>query len=141
MVARKSRLPCRIRASASQKRICPACSSASTGSTRLARANSAAPASASPSSNTSSSPMAAGSGSRAKRTAAVASVSVFRSTIRGFPRPDKFKRSLRTCNINEIQIALQSDQDLLMKKILLIEDDADLYSLIQYNLEKEGFTV
>jgi DNA-binding response OmpR family regulator len=26
-----------------------------------------------------------------------------------------------------------------MKKILLIEDDADLYSLIQYNLEKEGF--
>src|SRR5215470_867871 len=28
-----------------------------------------------------------------------------------------------------------------MKKILLIEDDADLYSLIQYNLEKEGFGV
>jgi len=28
-----------------------------------------------------------------------------------------------------------------MKKILLIEDDADLYSLIQYNLEKEGFTI
>ena len=28
-----------------------------------------------------------------------------------------------------------------MKKIVLIEDDADLYSLIQYNLEKEGFTV
>ena len=26
-----------------------------------------------------------------------------------------------------------------MKKILLIEDDADLYSLVQYNLEKEGF--
>jgi len=26
-----------------------------------------------------------------------------------------------------------------MKKIVLIEDDADLYSLIQYNLEKEGF--
>jgi DNA-binding response OmpR family regulator len=26
-----------------------------------------------------------------------------------------------------------------MKKILLIEDDADLYSLIKYNLEKEGF--
>jgi DNA-binding response OmpR family regulator len=26
-----------------------------------------------------------------------------------------------------------------MKKILLIEDDVDLYSLIQYNLEKEGF--
>jgi two-component system phosphate regulon response regulator PhoB len=26
-----------------------------------------------------------------------------------------------------------------MKKILIIEDDADLYSLIQYNLEKEGF--
>ena len=26
-----------------------------------------------------------------------------------------------------------------MKKILLIEDDSDLYSLIQYNLEKEGF--
>lgn len=26
-----------------------------------------------------------------------------------------------------------------MKKILLIEDDADLFSLIQYNLEKEGF--
>ncbi len=26
-----------------------------------------------------------------------------------------------------------------MKKVLLIEDDADLYSLIQYNLEKEGF--
>lgn len=28
-----------------------------------------------------------------------------------------------------------------MKKILLIEDDADLFSLIQFNLEKEGFTV
>jgi len=28
-----------------------------------------------------------------------------------------------------------------MKKIVLIEDDADLYSLIQYNLEKEGFHV
>ena len=26
-----------------------------------------------------------------------------------------------------------------MKKILLVEDDADLFSLIQYNLEKEGF--
>ena len=26
-----------------------------------------------------------------------------------------------------------------MKKILLIEDDSDLYSLLQYNLEKEGF--
>jgi DNA-binding response OmpR family regulator len=26
-----------------------------------------------------------------------------------------------------------------MKKIVVIEDDADLYSLIQYNLEKEGF--
>ena len=26
-----------------------------------------------------------------------------------------------------------------MKKILLIEDDSDLYSLVQYNLEKEGF--
>jgi len=26
-----------------------------------------------------------------------------------------------------------------MKKIVLIEDDQDLYSLIQYNLEKEGF--
>jgi two-component system phosphate regulon response regulator PhoB len=28
-----------------------------------------------------------------------------------------------------------------MKKIVLIEDDQDLYSLIQYNLEKEAFTV
>lgn len=28
-----------------------------------------------------------------------------------------------------------------MKKIAVIEDDADLYSLIQYNLEREGFTV
>lgn len=28
-----------------------------------------------------------------------------------------------------------------MKKIVLIEDDADLYSLVQYNLEKEGFQV
>jgi len=28
-----------------------------------------------------------------------------------------------------------------MKKIVLIEDDADLYSLIKYNLEKEGFTM
>ena len=26
-----------------------------------------------------------------------------------------------------------------MKKIVLIEDDADLFSLIQYNLEKEGY--
>lgn len=28
-----------------------------------------------------------------------------------------------------------------MKKIVLIEDDPDLYSLVQYNLEKEGFQV
>jgi two-component system phosphate regulon response regulator PhoB len=28
-----------------------------------------------------------------------------------------------------------------MKKIVLIEDDSDLYSLVQYNLEKEGFTM
>src|ERR1700758_145210 len=28
-----------------------------------------------------------------------------------------------------------------MKKIVLIEDDPDLYTLVQYNLEKEGFTV
>jgi DNA-binding response OmpR family regulator len=28
-----------------------------------------------------------------------------------------------------------------MKKILLIEDDSDLYSLLQYNLEKEGFAM
>ena len=28
-----------------------------------------------------------------------------------------------------------------MKKIVLIEDDADLYALLQYNLEKEGFQV
>src|ERR1051325_5323034 len=28
-----------------------------------------------------------------------------------------------------------------MKKIVLIEDDSDLYSLIQYNLEKEGFVM
>ena len=28
-----------------------------------------------------------------------------------------------------------------MKKIAVIEDDSDLYSLLQYNLEKEGFTV
>src|SRR5215469_14959728 len=28
-----------------------------------------------------------------------------------------------------------------MKKIVLIEDDQDLYSLVQYNLEKEGFAV
>lgn len=28
-----------------------------------------------------------------------------------------------------------------MKKIALIEDDADLFALLQYNLEKEGFTV
>src|ERR1700676_4252438 len=26
-----------------------------------------------------------------------------------------------------------------MKKILLIEDDADIFTLVQYNLEKEGF--
>ena len=26
-----------------------------------------------------------------------------------------------------------------MKKILLIEDDTDLFSLLKYNLEKEGF--
>jgi DNA-binding response OmpR family regulator len=31
--------------------------------------------------------------------------------------------------------------DAVMKKIVLIEDDADLYSLIHYNLEKEGFTM
>src|ERR1700685_584697 len=28
-----------------------------------------------------------------------------------------------------------------MKKILLIEDDADLFSLLKYNLEKEGFAL
>ena len=28
-----------------------------------------------------------------------------------------------------------------MKKILLIEDDADLFSLLKYNLEKEGFSL
>jgi DNA-binding response OmpR family regulator len=28
-----------------------------------------------------------------------------------------------------------------MRKVAVIEDDADLYSLIKYNLEKEGFTV
>src|SRR5215467_5161401 len=28
-----------------------------------------------------------------------------------------------------------------MKKIFLIEDDADLYSLLKYNLEKEGYTM
>src|ERR1700721_953698 len=28
-----------------------------------------------------------------------------------------------------------------MKKIVLIEDDTDLFSLVQYNLEKEGFAV
>lgn len=28
-----------------------------------------------------------------------------------------------------------------MRKIALVEDDADLYSLIKYNLEKEGFSV
>src|SRR5580698_5131833 len=28
-----------------------------------------------------------------------------------------------------------------MKKIVLIEDDTDLFALIRYNLEKEGFTV
>lgn len=28
-----------------------------------------------------------------------------------------------------------------MKKIVLIEDDADLFSLVKYNLEKEGFAV
>src|ERR1700689_2707195 len=28
-----------------------------------------------------------------------------------------------------------------MKKIVLIEDDADLYNLVQYNLDKEGFQV
>src|SRR5271156_3194014 len=28
-----------------------------------------------------------------------------------------------------------------MKKILLIEDDSDLFTLLKYNLEKEGFSV
>ena len=28
-----------------------------------------------------------------------------------------------------------------MRKIALVEDDADLYALVKYNLEKEGFTV
>src|SRR3954469_1726469 len=28
-----------------------------------------------------------------------------------------------------------------MKKILLIEDDADLFALLRYNLEKEGFSL
>ena len=29
----------------------------------------------------------------------------------------------------------------IMKKISLIEDDADLFSLLKYNLEKEGFAL
>ena len=28
-----------------------------------------------------------------------------------------------------------------MRKIVLIEDDADLYALLKYNLEKEGFAM
>ncbi len=28
-----------------------------------------------------------------------------------------------------------------MKKIVLIEDDADLFQLLKYNLEKEGFVM
>src|SRR6202020_1074274 len=28
-----------------------------------------------------------------------------------------------------------------MKKVLLVEDDADLFSLLKYNLEKEGFAL
>jgi DNA-binding response OmpR family regulator len=28
-----------------------------------------------------------------------------------------------------------------MKKIALIEDDADLFALLRYNLEKEGFAL
>src|SRR3954465_2433436 len=28
-----------------------------------------------------------------------------------------------------------------MKKIVLIEDDADLFALVKYNLEKEGYTL
>ena len=28
-----------------------------------------------------------------------------------------------------------------MKKILLIEDDADLFALLKYNLEREGFVL
>jgi DNA-binding response OmpR family regulator len=28
-----------------------------------------------------------------------------------------------------------------MKKILLIEDDADLFSLLKYNITKEGYTL
>jgi len=28
-----------------------------------------------------------------------------------------------------------------MKKILLIEDDTDLFALLKYNLEKEGFSL
>lgn len=28
-----------------------------------------------------------------------------------------------------------------MKKIILIEDDSDLFALLQYNLEKEGFVL
>jgi DNA-binding response OmpR family regulator len=28
-----------------------------------------------------------------------------------------------------------------MKKIVLIEDDSDLFALLKYNMEKEGFAV
>ena len=28
-----------------------------------------------------------------------------------------------------------------MKKIVLIEDDSDLFALLKYNLEKEGFAI
>src|SRR6266478_3132089 len=51
----------------------------------------------------------------------------------------KFIHSSRLLNRFATLPGVRSDVSGPMKKIVLIEDDSDLYSLLQYNLEKEGF--
>src|SRR5258706_11206051 len=55
-------------------------------------------------------------------------------------RRKKFIHSSQLSNRFATLLGLRSLRELRrMKKIVLIEDDADLYALLQYNLEKEGF--
>src|SRR5205807_8823490 len=51
----------------------------------------------------------------------------------------KFIHSSSLLNRFATFFELRSEESKAMKKIVLIEDDSDLYTLLQYNLEKEGF--
>src|SRR5712672_581437 len=53
----------------------------------------------------------------------------------------KFIHSSSLLNRFATFFELRSKESKAMKKIVLIEDDSDLYALLQYNLEKEGFAM